>query len=64
MRGHNELKLNGATMQEAVQEWLDRRWNKNSGGPTPEVTDLRAEQTHGSVTFMVHLTEPEGTDDQ
>lgn len=51
MRGNNELRLNGATMQRIVQEWIDREVQSR-----PQVSDV---SYHASEhTFIVRLTDP------
>ena len=57
MIGHNDLTLNEATMIEAVQEWLDKRWAVD---PKPKVKSVKMTKRdrpegYGANTFTVEL---------
>ena len=57
MKGNNTLKLNEATMREAVQMWVD----KNMEGANVDVTTVKPDSSSGgtssSRTFSIGLTE-------
>ena len=58
MKGNNELRLNEATLIEAVQEWLDRKWPKDS--PRVTAISLSASSTYdGGPTFTVKMSADE-----
>lgn len=50
MKGHNELRMNEATMIEVVQEWLDRQLP--AGAPT--VTSVKGGSGH-DYTFTITM---------
>jgi hypothetical protein len=52
MKGNNELRLNEATMIEAVQEYLDKR----AIVPKDRVTSVKANNSYG---FEVKIAEAE-----
>lgn len=53
MKGNNELHLNEATIIEAVQEYLAKRYT-----PTPKVTSVAMEKSGYDTTFVVKCEEP------
>lgn len=53
MIGHNTLELNGATMQEAIQEYLDKRM----GTYSPKVVNVTASNSVGCYTFRVDVAD-------
>ena len=55
MIGTNELRLNEATMIEAVQEYLDKRMPT----ATPKVASIKSLQGSGQGLFEVQLVEPD-----
>lgn len=57
MKGTNELKLNQATMMEAVEYWLTNKVIRGDIS-TPQVTQVAAESSH-STGFIVTLQERE-----
>ena len=57
MKGTNELRLNEATMVEALQYWLNAQM---AAGMAPAVTGCSVERGTGSgLEFIVRLTDPE-----
>lgn len=54
MRGNNTLHLNEATIIEAVQEYLDKRYT-----PTPKVTGIDLSSDYTGKTFKVAVVEEE-----
>lgn len=60
MKGTNTMELNESAMIEAVQEWLDKRWN-DTRADCPNVTSVKVERNPlGGDTFKVKLTEETG----
>lgn len=58
MIGDNKLTLNTATMIDALQEYINLRWDKTSSGDEyPRVIDVQPGD-HGSGTFIVSLKSP------
>lgn len=54
MRGNNTLHLNEATIIEAVQEYLAKRYT-----PTPKVTSVDQASDYTGKTFRVAVVEEE-----
>lgn len=53
MKGNNELRLNEATVIEALQEYLDRCWN-----PSVKVTSIVTDGSRScGLTFVVKIKE-------
>lgn len=59
MKGNNSINFNQATMQIAVQEYLDRRWVNVCGEPPIVVKNIRVvyEGTQTSPTFVVEVVD-------
>ena len=57
MRGNNELRLNQATMCEAVQSWLDRSVLINAG--TAKVQRVEFKSENDGDIFVVALRSDE-----
>lgn len=58
MIGNNKLTLNTATMIDALQEYINLRWDKTSSGDEyPKVVDVQPGD-HASGTFIVSLKSP------
>jgi hypothetical protein len=53
MVGSNQLTLNAATLSQALQEWLDKRWV----APSPRVTGVTA----SGDSFFVIVESPEAS---
>lgn len=53
MKGNNELRLNDATVIEALQEYFDKRF---TGAPV-NVTSVKREQSGYESTFVVQVEE-------
>ncbi len=53
MKGNNELRLNDATMIEALQEYFDKRF---TGAPF-SVASVKHEQSGYESTFVVRVEE-------
>ena len=58
MKGNNTLELNEATMIEAVQEYLDKRFTKD----TPLVKRITTHTVNQVLRFEVELSEKEVED--
>jgi hypothetical protein len=56
MKGTNELRLNEATMVEALQYWLNAQM---AAGKAPCVSGISVERNVGINEFVIRLTEPE-----
>jgi hypothetical protein len=53
MKGNNELRLNQATLIEAVQEYLAKRYT-----PTPKVNSVElSKEGYGDPLFLVKVEE-------
>lgn len=55
MKGNNSIEMNQATLQEAIQEYFDKRWS----GPPQEVMSVKIADGSrtDSLSVEVHLTE-------
>lgn len=57
MTGNNSLILNQATMQTAIQEYLEKRWAVTAPETCPKVTKVEATQQGGTIEcFKVTTT--------
>jgi hypothetical protein len=59
-KGNNELLLNGATMVEAVQMWLDSTLSETDRGTVRIVSVEQKDNSAYSRSFTVKVEEVEG----
>ena len=59
MKGNNEIILNQATVEEAMQEWIAKRW-QNAVDPMPAVDGVeRVDNNPGGLRLKVKLKSEE-----
>lgn len=59
MKGNNEIILNQATVEEAMQEWIEKRW-QNAVDPMPVVDGVeRVDNNPGGLRLKVRLKSEE-----
>ena len=60
MKGNNELRINEATMMEAVQLWLDSKFKENP--PTVKAVEQSSDPGGYSKVFQVKLSSEKEAD--
>lgn len=64
MKGSNTMQLNEATVIEALQEWVDKRWTGGNGSH-PIVKGVQQRKPDGLIpVFEVGLDGGEDSDDE